>query len=268
MELHQDHRTQATPVDRQIFLPTSLHGLSPSPWAPGTPTSRPLSTQIIPRHPALLGTAMRGCGMSRGILGTGVELRPEKVGPGVVQVDLNKVLHLGTPLTSSHHGGTSLTSLHGARGILLFLHACRDLHISEDPSLPTSSHLLSTNRLHHPTTLDASLPASCRMTFLPGTTMTGHRILHTALSTHRENFKEICQVLLHITTPIRGFLPLVWGLNIPPGVEHSTQSLAHPHTASMVIRLICVIDSIQSKTTPVWYRMCPTLTFQLASWLH
>lgn len=79
---------------------------------------------------------------------------------------------------------------------------------------------------------------------------------------------QTCQVLLHITIPIRGSLLQVWGLNILRGVERSIQNLARPHTASTAIRLTCVIDSIQSKTTPVWYQTYHTLTFQLASWLH
>lgn len=87
-----------------------------------------LSLPLIPISPRLLalpGTAMKGCGMIRGTKGTGVELHPEKGDPGVVQVDLNKALRLGTHMTSSRHGETSLTSPRGARGSPHFLHACR-----------------------------------------------------------------------------------------------------------------------------------------------
>lgn len=271
MELHPDLRTPATPVVPQISPPTSLRGMTPSTWVPGTPTSRLLLTQTSLPLLVLLGTAMKGCGMNRGTQGTGVEVHPEKEAPGVVQVGLTQAPPLGTHMTSSHHGGTSLTSPPGARGSPHFLHACRDLPISEGHSLPTSSHLLSTSPPHHHTILDASRHASCRTTFLQDTTTTGRHTPHTALTTLREIIPETCQVLLLLlptTIPIRGSLPQVWGLIILRGVEANTQILAHPPTASTAIHPTSVIGSIRSKMTPVWCPTCPTLTCQLVSWLH
>lgn len=186
----------------------------------------------------------------------------------MVRVGRTQALHLGTLMSSSRHGGTSLTNLHGARGSPHSLHECRDLPISEGPSLPTSSHHLLTSPLHRHTILDVSRHASCRTTFLPDTTTTGHRTRRTALTTLREIIPETCQVLLHITIPIRGFLPQVWRLNILHGVEASTKISAHPHTASTAIHPTCVIGSIRSKMTPVWCPTYPILTCQLVSWLH
>lgn len=206
--------------------------------------------------------------MTKGTQGAGAEVHPEKEDPGVDRVVLTQALHLGTPMTSSRHGGTNLTSLFGARESPHFLHACRDLPILEDHFPLTNSHLLSANpHHHHHTVMDAFHHALCRMTFLPDTTMTDHRTPHTALTTLRENILEICQVLLPITTPIRGSLPQELELIILRGVEASTRILAHPHMASTAIHPTCVIGSIRSKMTLVWCPMSPTLTCQLVSWL-
>lgn len=40
MERPLDHRILIIPVDPQIFPPASLHGMTPSTWAPGLPTSQ------------------------------------------------------------------------------------------------------------------------------------------------------------------------------------------------------------------------------------
>lgn len=205
--------------------------------------------------------------MTSGTQETGVEVHPEKEAPGAVQVGQTKALHPGTHMTSSHHGVTSQTSLRGARGSPHFLHACRDLPISEGPSLLTSSHLLSTSP-HHRTVSDASHHALCRTISLPGTTTTGRHTPHTALTMLREIFPETCQVLLPTTIPIRGSLTQVWVQTILLGVEVSTRILAHPHMASMAIRPTCVIDSILCRMIPVWCPMYPTLTCQLVSWLR
>lgn len=71
------------------------------------------------------------------------------------------------------------------------MHFYRDLPISEGPSLPTSSHLPSTNPPHHHTVSDASRHVSCRTTFLPDTTTTGRHTPHTALTTLREIILEV-----------------------------------------------------------------------------
>lgn len=263
MELHPDHRTPAILVEPQISPQTSRDGMTPSTWAPGTPTSRLLLTQISLPLLALLGTAMRECGMTRGTQGTGVEVLLEKEAPGVVQVGLIQVPHLGTHMTSSRLGGTSLNSLLGVKGSPHFLHACRDLPISEDPSLPTSSHLLSTSHHHHHTILDASLHASCRRNLPRDTTTIDRHTPRIALTMLRGNFPETCQALPPTTIPIRGYLHQVWELIILPGVEASTRILARLRMALMVIHHTCVIGSIRFKMTPVWCPMCPTLTCQL-----
>lgn len=84
--------------------------------------------QTSPHLGALLGTAMRACGMTRETRGTGVEVLLEKEATGVVQVDQILGPHPGVGLhhlTSSPPGGTSLISLLGASGSPHFLHACR-----------------------------------------------------------------------------------------------------------------------------------------------
>lgn len=268
MEPHPDHRTPATPVVLQISPPASLRGMTPSTWAPGTPASRLLLIQTSLLRHAHHGTATRACGTTRGTQGAGAAVHPGREAPGAVRVGLTQALHLGTPMISNHHGGTSPTSPRGVRGSLHFLHACRDLPISEGPSLPTSSLLLSTSPLHHHTVLGASRHALCRTTFLLDTTTTGHRTPHTALTTLREIILETCQVLLPITIPVRGSLHQEWGRITLHGVVASTLILARHHMASMAIRPTCVIGSILSKMTPAWCPMYPTLTCQPVSWLH
>lgn len=80
--------------------------------------------------------------------------------------------------------------------VLLYFY--RDLPISEGPSLPTSSHLLSTSPLHHHTALDVSHLALCRMNFLPDTIMTGHHTPHTALTMLRVNTLVSAVIGLHL----------------------------------------------------------------------
>lgn len=267
MEPHPDHRILVTLVDHRISPPTSLRGMTLSTWAPGTPTSRLLLTRTSHPPLVLLGTVMRGCGMSRGIQATGVEVHPGKEDHGVGLVALTQVPHHGTLMTSSHHGETSLTSPPGVRGSPRFHHACRGRPISEDPSLLTSSLPHSTSLPLHHIILDVSLRASCKMTFLQDITTTGHPTPHIDSITPREisleESAETCQVLLLTTILIRDSPLRVWGLNTLPGVEASTQSLDHPLMASMAIHHTCAIDSTQSRMTRVLYPTSRILICQL-----
>lgn len=75
--------------------------------------------------------------------------------------------------------------------VVFHLHFYRGRPISEDLSLLTSSHLLSTSPLRPHTALDVFPLALCRKTFLPDITMTDHPIHHIDLTMLKENILEV-----------------------------------------------------------------------------